>query len=59
MQTHVILFFFNMFHWIFMAVHWLPLVAVNDIYSLVAVCGLLFAVASLVAEHGLWSTWIQ
>ena len=42
-----------------MAVHWLPLVAVNDIYSLVAVCGLLFAVASLVAEHGLWSTWIQ
>ena len=36
-----------------MAVHWLSLAAVNDIYSLVAVCGLLFAVAFLVAEHGL------
>ena len=26
-------------------------------YSLVAVCGLPVAVASLVAQHGLWSTW--
>ena len=26
-------------------------------YSLVAVCGFLFVVASLVAEHGLWGLW--
>ena len=33
-------------------------VAVHGL-SLVLVCGLLTAVASLVAEHGLWSAWAQ
>ena len=36
-----------------MAVRWLSLASVSDIYSPVAPCGRLFAVASLVAEHGL------
>ena len=36
-----------------MAVRWLSLAAVSDIYSPVALCGCLFAVASLVTEHGL------
>lgn len=31
-------------HWVFIAAHWL---------SLIAVCGILVAVASLIAEHGL------
>ena len=39
-------------HWVFIAVHRLSLVAASRGYSLVAVCGLLTAVASLV-EHGL------
>ena len=33
------------------------LVAVSGGYSLVVVCGLLIAAASLVAEHGPWGTW--
>ena len=40
-------------HWVFVAAQELSLVAVNGGYSLVAVRGLLIAVASLVAEHGL------
>ena len=41
--------------WVFVAAHELPLVAVSGSYSLVVVCGLLIAVASLVAKHGLSS----
>ena len=40
-------------HWIFVAACGLSLVAVSGGYSLVAVLGLLIAVASLVVEHGL------
>ena len=39
-----ILFIYFWLHWVFVAAHRL---------SLVAVCGLLIVVASLVAEHGL------
>ena len=35
------------------------LVVASRGYSLVAVCGLLIAVASLVAQHGLWGMWIS
>ena len=55
-----ILFFFliNLFiylwlPWVFVAVRGLSLVAVSGGYSVVAVCGLLIDVASLVAEHRL------
>ena len=44
--------FFNFWlHWVFVAVHGLSLVAASRGYSVVH--GLLIAVASLVAEHGL------
>ena len=36
---------------------WLSRVGASRGYSLVAVCGLLIAVASLVAEHGLEAMW--
>ena len=39
--------------WVFVAVSGLSLVAASEGYSLVAVRGLLIAVASLVAEHWL------
>ena len=39
--------------WVFMAAHRLSLVAASRDCSLVAVCGLLKAVASLVTEHKL------
>ena len=35
------------------------LVVVSGDYSLVAMCGLLIAVASLVWEHGLYGAWAQ
>ena len=38
---------------VFVAARRLSLVAARENYSRVAVCGLLIAVASLVAEHGL------
>ena len=38
-------------HWVFVAARGLSLVAESRGYSLVAVCGLLIAVASLVTEH--------
>ena len=37
-------------------VGFLSLVSTSRGYSLVVVCGLLTAMASLVAEHGLWGT---
>ena len=46
------LFFFFWLRWVFVAVRGLSLVAASGGYS-VAVRGLLIAVASLVAEHGL------
>ena len=39
--------------WVFTAAHGLSLVAVSGDFSLVTVCGLLVALASLVAEHRL------
>ena len=39
--------------WVFVPSHGLSLVVASRGYSLVAVCRLLIAVASLVAEHGL------
>ena len=36
-----------------------PLAVVSRGNSLVAVCGFLIAVVSLVAEHGLWGTWVS
>ena len=56
-----ITFFFNIYMfiywlcWVFVAVRGFSLVAVSESYSLVAVCGLLKVVASLVAEHGFWA----
>ena len=43
--------------WVLVAAHRLPLVVVNGGYSLVAVSGLLIAVASLAMEHRLWGAW--
>ena len=43
-------------HWVFVAVCRLSLVVASGGYSLVAVHGLLIAVASLVSEHRLLST---
>ena len=57
--------FFNSFIYLFLAVLGLHccigfcLVAATGGSSLAAVHGLLVAVASLVAEHGLWGTWAQ
>ena len=48
-----ILFVYLRLCWVFVAVQAFSLVAVSGGYSLVAVCGLLFVVASLVAEHRL------
>ena len=46
-------------HWVFTAAHRLSLVPVSGGYSLVAVCGLLTVVASLVAEHWLYARGLQ
>ena len=43
--------------WVFVAAHGLFLVSESEFYSLVVMCGLLFAVAALVVEHGLKGTW--
>ena len=48
-----ILFIYFWLCWVFVAVQAFSLVAVSGGYSLVAVCGLLVVVASLVAEHRL------
>ena len=57
-STHSFFFLINLFiylwlPWVFVAVRGLSLVAVSGGYSVVAVCGLLIDVASLVAEHRL------
>ena len=54
-QLLLFLFFINLFIyfwllWVFVAAHWLSLVAASRVYSLLR--GLLIVVASLVAEHG-------
>ena len=41
--------------WVSFAARRIPLVAASGAYSLAVMCGLLAAVASLVAEHGLQS----
>ena len=38
--------------WVFVAEHSLSLVVLSRAYSLVAICGLIVAVASLVGEYG-------
>ena len=59
---HLLFFFFLIYlflavlglrHWVFVAVRRLSLVAASWVYSSLVVCGLLIAVASLVAEQGL------
>ena len=47
------LFFFFWLHWVFIAECKFSLVAAREGCSLVAVCGLLLLMASLVAEDGL------
>ena len=42
--------------WVFIDAQGLSLVVVSGGYSLVAVCGLLIVMASLVAEHALYRT---
>ena len=44
--------------WVFVAALGLSLVAVSESCSLVAACGCLIVVVSLVAEHGLQSPWL-
>ena len=51
---YLFLFVF-LLHWVFVAARGLCLVATSRGYSLVAVRGLLIAVASLIAEQGLYS----
>ena len=46
-------------HSVFVITHGLSLVVANGGYSLVSVHGLLVAVASLVAEHGLLALGLQ
>ena len=40
-------------HWVFTAGHGFSKAVVSEGYSLVAMCGLLIVVVSLVVEHGL------
>ena len=47
------MFIYFWLRWVFVAVQGLSLVGARRGYSLVAGCGLLIAVASLVVEHGL------
>ena len=56
-----VLFFLIYFclHWVFVAARGLSLAEASGGDSLVVVCGPPTAVASLVAEHGLYSTWAQ
>ena len=46
-------FFFFLLYWVSIAAHRLSLVVEREGYSFVAVHGLLTALSSLVAEHGL------
>ena len=54
----IFLIYFGL-HWVFVASHRLSLVFSNEGYSIVAVCGLLIVVSSLVAEHRLWERGLQ
>ena len=49
----ILFIYYFCLRWVFVAARWLSLVAASRGYSFVAVRGLLIAVASLVAEHGL------
>ena len=55
-KKEIILFIYFWLCWVFVAARAFSLVAVSGGYSLVAACGLT-AVASLVAEHGLYGAW--
>ena len=46
-------------HWVFAATHWVSLVASSRGYPLVTMQELLFAAASLLAEHRLQGVWAQ
>ena len=49
--------FLNLFlHWVFTAEHKFSLVVTSGGYSLIAVCGFLIAMTSVVAEHQLQSS---
>ena len=51
---HLFILFFWLC-WVFLVAHGLCLHVVSRDFFAVAVCGLLIAVPSLFAEHGLWS----
>ena len=55
-ECNYFLYIYFWLHWVFVAVHGFSLVAVVGGCPLVSVCGLLFAVVSLVVEHGLSCT---
>ena len=50
---YIYIYIYLWLRWVFVPSHGLSLVVASRGYSLVAVCRLLIAVASLVAEHGL------
>ena len=52
MTKHNLFIYFSL-HWVLIAARGLSLVVVSKRYALVLVLGLLFAVASVVVEHGL------
>ena len=51
--SFIYIYIYLWLRWVFVPSHGLSLVVASRGYSLVAVCRLLIAVASLVAEHGL------
>ena len=55
----LILFIYFWLRWVFVAAHGLSLVAASGGYSSLQCAGLLIAVASLVAEHGLYARGLQ
>ena len=56
---YIYLFIYFWLRWVFIAAHWLSLVAASGGLLFVAVRGLLIVVASLVAEHRLYAHGIQ
>ena len=59
LSIHQFLSIYSWLHWVFVAVCRLSLVAASGGYSLVAVCGLLTVVVSLVEEHRLQCSCLQ
>jgi len=52
-NVYLLSYIYIWLRWVFVPSHGLSLVMASRGYSLIAVCRLLIAVASLVAEHGL------